>query len=81
MESKISNHDVRQMVTDKNDQDLRKREVFEDGIKGNQKAEQIAKEIVDTSIEDTKNELTQINEQKGRGKNQSVWPRWTRDGK
>ena len=79
IENKVSNEEVRQIVqeivTEKNDQELRKiaREVFEDGIKGNQEVKQIAKEIVSNTIEDTKNEIAEMTEQRDRDRNFIVY--------
>ena len=79
IENKVSNEEVRQIVqeivTEKNDQELRKiaREVFEDGIKGNQEVKEIAKEIVSNTIEDTKNEITEMTEQRDRDRNFIVY--------
>ena len=57
---------MQEIVSEKNDQDLRQIawEAFEDGIKGNKEVKHVAKEMVENAIEDNKNKITEMNEQK-----------------
>ena len=57
---------MQEIVSEKNDQDLRQIawEVFEDRIKGNKEVKHVAQEMVENVIEDNKNKITEMNEQK-----------------